>query len=371
MRHSGAIAAFLLALAACLLAAPVAARASASASAGAGAGADAPTAAGASAQRLLTHVDRLGFELGLPLEDPDPLNLRGVDSISEVEFVNGDGYRIAVLAFGQTVALQVARTGGSRPAATTYLAHGRATPTSIRASFGELGRVDLRFQRSAGPPAAAPFDDCHSGRGPILRVGLFVGSVRFRGEGGYTSARAHRVQGISVDFAALAACLRHSLMAARRAATSPRSPLAALLELTRSGARRAPAAPGAPTHPSKGPRRTILEARSTQPLSRTVFLALARGNRDVRYVAAEATSEGALGVVRLATVEGPRSSFSFNRELSRARVAPPRPFSGTGVFEHGPGSAKSWTGPLSVALLGAPHVSLTGSPFGVQLGQEF
>jgi hypothetical protein len=362
MRRSGAIAVFLLALAACLLAAAGAAAA--------GVGVTAPTA-DASAQRLLAQVDRLGFELGLPLEDPDALNLRGVDSISEVEFVNGDGYRIAVLAFGQTVALQVARTGGSRPAATTYLVHGRATPTSIRASFDELGRVDLRFQRSAGPPVPTPFDDCHSGHGPILRVGLFVGSVRFRGEGGYTSARAHRVQGISVDFTALAACLRHSLTAARRAATSPRSPFAALLELTRSGARRAPAAPSAPTHPSQGPRRTILEARSTQPLSRTVFLALARGNRDVRYVAAEATSEGAIGVVRLATVEGPRSSLSFNRELSRARVAPPRPFSGTGVFEHGPGSAKSWTGPLSVALLGAPHLPLTGSPFSVQLGQEF
>jgi hypothetical protein len=363
MRRGGALMAFLLALAACLLGAPVAT--------GASADADAPTAADTSAQRLLAHVDRLGFELGLPLEGPDALNLRGVDSISEVEFVNGDGYRIAVLAFGQTVALQVARRGGSRPAATTYLAHGRATPTSIRASFGELGRVDLRFQRSAGPAGPTPFDDCHSGRGPILRVGLFVGAVRFRGEGGYTSARAHRVQGISVDFAALAACLRHSLTAARRTATSPRSPFAALLALTRSGARRAPTAPSAPTHPSEGPRRTILEARSTQPLSRTVFLALARGNRDVRYIAAAATSEGAIGVVRLAAGRASRSSFSFNRELSRARVAPPRPFSGTGVFEHGPGSAKSWTGPLSVSLLGAPHLSLTGSPFSVQLGQEF
>lgn len=356
MRRSGAIAAF-FALAACLLGAPVVATAS--------------TPADASAQRLLAHVDRLGFELGLPLEDLDALNLRGVDSISEVELVNGDGYRIAVLAFGQTVALQVARTGGPRPSATTYLAHGRATPTSMRASFGELGRVDLHFQRSAGSPGPTPFGDCHSRRGPILRVGVFVGGIRFRGEGGYTSARAHRVQGTSIDFAALAACLRHSLRAARRTAIPPRSPFAALLELTRSDKRRAPPVPSAPTHPSDGPQRTILAARSTQPLSRTVFLALARGNRDVRYVAAEATSKGAIGIVRVAAVRAPRSSFSFNRKLSSARVAPPRPFGGTGVFEHGPGSAKSWTGPLSVSLLGAPHLPLTGSPFSAELGQEF
>jgi hypothetical protein len=325
--------------------------------------------AAADAQRLLAHVDRLSWELGLPLEDPGALNLRGVDSISEVRFVNADGYQITVLAFGQTVALRVDRRRPSRSAATTYLAHGRATPTSIKASFAGLGRIELHFQHPTGPLRKAPFDGCGPRkRGPVLRIGLFVGGVRLRGEGGYTATAAHRVKGISIDFGALAACLHHRLRDGRRRAPSSRAPFgAAVPALGWSGDRGTPAAPSAPTHPSGRPRRSILLARSKLPLSRTVFAALARGTRDARYIAAEATSEGPIGIVRLVTAAGPPSSFVFADSLASARVAPPPPFSGRGVFEHGAGSAKSWTGSLAVSFLGAPHVALTGEPFGTEL----
>jgi hypothetical protein len=336
-------------------------------------GAPAGTAAGGPAQRLLAHVDRLDWELGLPLEDPGSLNLRGIDSISSVELVNGDGYRIVVLAFGQTVALRVDRHSRTRAASATYLARGRATPTTIKASFAGLGRVELHFQRPAGPPRPAPLDDCGSRKhGPVLRFGLFAGAIRFRGEGGYTSVAAHRVKGISIDFAALAACLHHRLRAGRRAAGSPGSAFGVPMSPPESRGRRAPAPPSAPTHPSDRPRRTILVARQGPALSRTVFAALARGDdRGVRYIAAEAADEGRLGVVRLTAVTAPSSTFSFDAPLSRARVSPPPPFSGKGLFEHGPGSTKSWSGPLAVSFLGAPHVPLTGSPFSAELGEEF
>jgi hypothetical protein len=354
VKSRGVIAAFLL-LAGLLLSAPAGA-----------------LAVGQPAQRLLAHVDRLSWELGLPLEDPGSLNLRGVDSIAEVELVNGDGYRITVLAFGQTVALRVERHSRTRASATTYLARGRATPTSIKASFASLGRVDLRFQRPTGPPGPALFDDCRSRkRGPVLRFGLFAGAIRFRGEGGYTSVATHRVKGISIDFAALTACL-HRLRAARRVAGSPGAAFGIALSPPASRDRRAPGAPSVPTHPSNRPRRTILVARQGPALSRTVFAALASGDdRKVRYIAAEAASEGPVGVVRLTTVTAPSSTFSFDGALSRARVSPPLPFTGKGLFEHGAGSEKSWSGPLAVSFLGAPHVPLTGSPFSAELGEEF
>lgn len=336
-----------------------------------------PTAAaaeGPSAQKLLAHVDRLGWELGLPLEDPGSLNLRSIDSLSEVRLVNGDGYSIRVVAFGQTVALSVIRPSPSRPAATTYLAHGRVTPTAIVASFAERGRVELHFQRSTGPLGDTPLARCGSGRGrPILRSGLFVGGIRFRGEGGYTSTEAHRARGISIDLDALEACLRHGPRhPGRRGARSPRSLLGTLLALAASGDRQAPAPPGVPTRPSAKPARTILFAQRKLPLSRTVFAALAGAKgRDARYIAAETASEGAIGVIRFVTAKAPPSSFAFADTLASARVAPPRPFSGRGLFEHGPGSEKSWTGSLSVSFLGAPHVPLTGVPFGIVLDQEF
>lgn len=331
--------------------------------------ADAP-----SAQRLLAHVDRLGWELGLPLEDPGSLNLRSIDSLSEVTLVNSDGYSIRVVAFGQTVALSVIRRSPSRPAATTYLAHGRVTPTAIVASFAERGRVELHFQRSTGPLGDTPLAGCGSGGGrPILRDGLFVGGVRFRGEGGYTSAEAHRARGISIDLDALDACLRHSLRdRGRRGARRSRSLLGTLLALAASGDRQTQEPPGVPTRPSARPPRTILFAERKLPLSRTVFAALAGAKgRDARYVAAETTSEGAIGVIRFVTAKAPPSTFAFDDTLSSARVAPPHPFDGKGIFDHGPGSEKSWTGSLSVSFLGAPHVPLTGTPFGTVLGQEF
>jgi hypothetical protein len=333
------------------------------------AAADAP-----SAQRLLAHVDRLGWELGLPLEDPGSLNLRSIDSLSEIRLVNSDGYAIRVVAFGQTVALSVIRRSPSRPAATTYLAHGRVTPTAIVASFAERGRVELHFQRSAGPLGDTPLAGCGSGGGrPVLRDGLFVGGVRFRGEGGYTSAEAHRARGISIDLDALDACLRHGLRdPGRHGARSQRSLLGTLLALAASGDRQAQEPPGVPTRPSARPPRTILFAERKLPLSRTVFAALAGAKgQDARYVAAETASEGTIGVIRLVTAKAPPSSFAFDDTFSSARVAPPPPFDGKGLFDHGPGSEKSWTGSLSVSFLGAPHVPLTGTPFGIMLGQEF
>jgi len=328
--------------------------------------ADAP-----SARRLLAHVDRLGWELGLPLEDPGLLNLRSIDSLSEVRLVNSDGYAIRVVAFGQTVALSVIRRSPSRPAVTTYLAHGRVTATSIAASFAERGRVELHFQRSTGPLGDSPLARCGSGGGrPILRDGLFVGGVRFSGEGGYTSAEAHRARGISIDLDALDACLRHP---DRHGARSQRSLLGTLLALAASGDRQAPAPPGVPTRPSEKPTRTILFAERKLPLSRTVFAALAGAKgQDARYVAAETASEGAIGVIRFVTVKAPSGSFAFDGTLVSARVAPPLPFGGRGLFQHGPGSEKSWTGSLSVSFLGAPHVPLTGTSFStVVLDQEF
>jgi hypothetical protein len=333
------------------------------------AAADAP-----SAQRLLAHVDRLGWELGLPLEDPGSLNLRSIHSLSEVRLVNSDGYSIRVVAFGQTVALSVIRRSRSRQAATTYLAHGRVTPTAIVASFAERGRVELHFQRSTGPLGNAPFARCGSRGGrPILRDGLFVGGIRFRGEGGYTSAEAHRARGISIDIDALDACLRHRLRdRGRRETPHSRSLLGTLLALAASGDRQAPAPPGVPTHPSDRSPRTILFAQRKLPLSRTVFVALAGAKgQDARYAAAETASEGAIGVIRFVTAKAPSSSFAFDGTLSSARVAPPLPFDGKGLFDHGPGSEKSWTGSLSVSFLGAPQVPLTGTPFGTLLDQGF
>jgi hypothetical protein len=328
------------------------------------------------AHRLFTRLAQLGGELELPDATPEDSGLLSSKAFSEVRFVNHDGYSVRVIAFGQTVALRIARPQGRNSAVTTtYLARGRVTPTSIRASFGSLGLVELHFQRLTRTLAGPLFDSCRiRGKGPIARFGLFVGKLRFRGEGGYTSADVHRLHGGSIDIQALIACLRGGVLKPERMELpSPRSPFlpTPLPALLASKGHRAPPAAEAPTHPSDGPRPTVLLAQDVQPLSRTIFAALNGGHRRVRYVAAVATSEGQVAILRVATVTAGPSSFAFDGSLSRARVTPPPPFDGSGLFEHGAGSTKSWSGSLAVSFLGAPHLPLTGAPFDVLLGQGF
>src|ERR1044072_8884280 len=83
--------------------------------------------------------------------------------------------------------------GPVKPCPPPYLAHGKATPTSIEASFGDLGRISLRLRPSGRELHATRRAGCKRPHGlPIARIGLFVGELRFRGEDGYNSARAPR-----------------------------------------------------------------------------------------------------------------------------------------------------------------------------------
>jgi len=296
-------------------------------------------------------------ELALLGQNTGPLGPLDRRTLSELKFTNRDGYTITVVGFGQTVALSVSRDHGrpegrsaKRSSVTTYLAHGMVTPTSIEASFADRGRIAVRFRPAPRPLRATRNAGCRkSSNGLLGRLGVFVGELRFRGEDGYTSAEVHRVHGGTIDLKALIACL---LGKARQPGQR------ALLS-------------GVSTHPSHGPKRTTLIADRKTPLSRTVFGAQLRGGGRARFIALDESSEGPLGTIRIATAAGPAAAFAFDDHLAGATVAPPAPFSGSGAFQHGAGSAKSWTGSLAVSFLGAPGVPLTGSPFKTQLVQSW
>lgn len=347
-------------------------------------GADAATASTPSAPALLARVSQPGDELGLLGQSSGSPAMSRKETASELRFTNRDGYRFTVVAFGQTVALSVANSRkdpssrvAGRSSTTTYLAHGTSTPTSIRAAFGDRGRIALRFQPGGRTLRASRHAGCRrpSGR-TIAQFGLFVGELRFRGEDGYTSAEIHRVHGGSIDLAALVSCRPGAGFPRRDGLSS--MPAARSLSGTSSAhaaGSRSPSADssstGVPTHPSLGPKRTTLLASLKLPLSRTVFGARLRGEGPARFLAAEEASDGQVGIVRIATASAPKQDFAFDGTLANAVVAPPAPFSGSGVFQHGPGGEKSWTGSLAVSFLGAPRVPLTGSPFKAQLAQSW
>jgi hypothetical protein len=304
----------------------------------------AAVAATPSASRLTAAASQANRELELLGRVAAPIGLPRHGAIAVLRLENRDGYEISVVAFGQTVALAVSRADNPS-AVTMYLAHGRVTPTSIRASFAARGRIALRLGSSSQALRLPRHPGCAlPGHGVIGRSGVYVGKLSFQGEDGYTSARAHRVKGTSIDLRALSSCLTG--LSRKRLAALP---------------------PSVPTHPSAGPKPTTLVADDKLPLARTVFAARAGGSSRSRFLATEEGSEGSLGVVRFVFVSGPRPAFAFDDALSFAGVTPPPPFSGTATFQRGPGAGKSWTGSLAVSFLGAPDVPLTGSPFRAQL----
>lgn len=344
------------------------------------------TASSPSPSRLLAGVQRLNAELALMGQEGASPLASGDRALSELRFRNSDGYTISVVAFGQTVALSVSRSQlrgrrasgdrgkvRERSQTSTYFAHGRVTPTSISASFGERGRISVRFQPSGREVHAGGRAGCRRPGGPRLAdLGVFSGELRFEGEGGYTSAEVHRVPGRSIDLAALLACLlgvspgAHAMLPAAQAPLGIRLPAPVGGSLTR-----APSVPAVPTNPSTGPESTALVADRKLALDRTVFAAQMRGKGRPRFLAAEEASEGSIGVVRVAYARGAPGSFVADRTLSSARVSPPAPFAGDGALLRSLGNARSWDGSLTVSFLGVPRVPLTGAPFGIRLSRGF
>ncbi|HMJ72011.1 MAG TPA: hypothetical protein VK471_01465 [Solirubrobacterales bacterium] len=342
---------------------------------------DAVAARTPSAAALLARVTRPGDELGLLGQSSGPFGPSRKETAAELKFTNRDGYRFSVVAFGQTVALSVSNgredlrgRAVGRSSTTTYLAHGKATPTSIQASFGDRGRIDLRFRPSGRELHASRHAGCRrTSRSVVAKFGLFVGELRFRGEGGYTSAETHRLHGGTVDLAALLACRPDAKLPGLGGLSTPSQPSpgpivgGTVLRLRGAGS----SSPSVPTHPSRGPKRTTLLASLKLPLSRAVFGARMVGTGSARFLAAEEVTEGRIGILRLVSVSSPQSSFSFDDTLADAAVAPPTPFSGKGVFQQGPEGAESWAGSLVVSFLGAPKVPLTGSSFRARLTQSW
>lgn len=102
------------------------------------------------------------------------------------------GYSVTVYDVGRAVLLE-ARNSSSR---VEYTAVARGRGNRIKARFGSLGFVDMRFLPGERPRHAIE-PGCH-GRGGLVQRGQVVGDFRWRGEGGYSSAKAHTARGLYV-----------------------------------------------------------------------------------------------------------------------------------------------------------------------------
>jgi hypothetical protein len=230
--------------------------------------------------------------------------------------VTGDSsiHRPAATSRRGRVAIEVAK---SRFARTTYTVHGLVTRRRLRARFGELGRINVRFRPTTYPRPHRKAGVCSEGR--FGTVGAFKGTVRFRGEHGYTAVRAHRVHG-GGDGSHSFGC---------RGGIGHRTELSA--HTARYG----------------------FQAVRLKRYPLTIFRAAAveRAGRVRIHRTAIALHSGDAG-------------FSFDQRLRSADIGPGRPFSGSASYNV---AGRKWSGDLSVSFPGEPNVALAGTAYRARL----
>lgn len=255
-----------------------------------------------------------------------------------------NGYRITVSADPEGVDSSVQLTVEGHSGVALYIAPGHVTPNTIRARFGRLGRISVRFKPSGRQRHVKVRKKCFRDRPPVVssRLGNFVGTIRFRGERGYTRVSAHRAQGGIGD------------------------PLANTSKKH-----------GCEFHESSAERKRELESVSLEaspPGGRVSFFAgrlfgsrpplapsgAAPGKDQYLFLAGEAEKTGQMRILRFAAALGGSETFVFDESLASATVSPPFPFTGSGSFLRNPDGSTSWTGTLAVSLPGLGSVQLTG-----------
>lgn len=253
------------------------------------------------------------------------------------------GYGVSVLGIGSAVIVEVVH--GQARAATAYVARGTVTPGRIQASFGDLGRLEMRFRPSGRTSLSKPLHHCHGASLYRSRLGVFAGSFRFKGENGYISVHAHRAKG----------AIRDSLSphCGRQGARG-----------SEQGAARASGDGFQSIEPES------LAASWRHGVGAVSFAAIGFG-KGLLYLTFAEQSEGALAKIRFAFTSGPSKALSINDALTQARVSPPAPFEGTGTYRAAPDGTTTWTGVLSVNFPGAGHFPLTGPQFKTELGAGF
>jgi hypothetical protein len=241
-------------------------------------------------------------------------------------FLKGsEGYEVFVAAAGNQVALETKR----KRVAAAYMVRGKVTANRVDARFGNLGRIAVEFHSITGRGGS---DRCR--RSP-LEFGFFRGTIRFRGEDGYTEVDAPSTIGLLLN-------------------PKPR----------RCGRRSKAATSALPVRELD----THLTAISKRKGAVTA-LELSR-KRGASWLGLEATRQERRGKMKIfrqsSTVVGGENAFIASGPGVRppfAFVAAPKPFTGSAVFDASAPAGSQWTGTLSAWLPGAGKVGLTGPDY--------
>jgi hypothetical protein len=274
------------------------------------------------------------------------------------------GYQVTIDTLGHhRVTLTVSKNGQLA----SYMTRGRVSRHQVKAGFGRFGKVSLRFHgrrrhfSTASRKRSSSRNIQCRGRRPQREVGRFRGTIEFDGQHGYTRLAVGRVHGE----------VRRSYRQVCRLVP---------LRKHRHRARRAAIASSASTDPF-GFNLTLLSARSRVggTLTRLTAISLEPPPgipvppRDLFSVITASLQErvGRVRVFRSAMQLAAPGRVRISRRgitPQTARLALDAPFSGRARYQAADaGSPASWTGPLSVRLLGSGPLPLTGPRFHVVL----
>jgi hypothetical protein len=254
----------------------------------------------------------------------------------EFRLKGSHGYSISISGSGRGISLTAMHGGSSA----SYSAPGVVSSTRIKARFGQLGRVSVRFHSDNGPRRVPlPRGNCH-GKGEIIDRGYWVGKIEFEGEQGYTTVHASRARG----------------------------------KVTKTLKQTCSQSKGEKGH-ARDPRVTSLSA-----VSKTggVFLVAFKTTSKLHpavdgsaFVASLLEAHGRrLFITRSIEISADVDTFVSTGEeghIETATIAPPAPFKGTATFQRTTGSKGSWLGSLVGDFLGRGEVALAGSEFSAEI----
>ena len=212
----------------------------------------------------------------------------------------GNGYRILVERTRGRVSLTALHGGKSFFASTSYTVPDKVSPQRIDARFGKFGRVSVRLKTER--MHKGKLEEQCTGKPETVRYGVFIGTIRFRGERGYASVTARQAEG-RLSTGEKMMCVFPNL----RPGSGP----------VAHASRRVPASLGA-----------------SQGRQRAFGVEVSGGKRRSLFFSAFSQEQrGRMEIFRNVFAEAPLSSFVFASDLSSATVQPPQPFQGEASFQ--------------------------------------
>jgi hypothetical protein len=261
----------------------------------------------------------------------------------EVEGSNGWSISVSTYLGGFDERGEVGVTASRGRESATYTAPAKVTSNAVHADLGRFGRIDLTLHLSGAEATAKA--KCVQ-RSETYEAGTYAGLFEFKGEGGYTEARATEAAALpSFYFPGFNFCNRQE---SSGESFGPREPGARLKGISYEAGR-------------------VLkfEINKNRRHGKTLFTAsLSERVRGIR-------------IYRELSGVGPASAFRYDRRVRTATLGPPAPFSGSASLRRDPNAVSPlWGGNLTLAFPGhtvpiagpAVHVSLEHAK--LQYGNE-